>query len=161
MTKHLSAAIRAMVTGVIIASALAGCTATPAPSATPTPSPSPTQQTANNQIDDAHICGQVSTLGTMIIYADYDFDHGIIDTAAHDDRYRAVAEGWLNILATTKLSVTSSVWAAQVQFRALAAARGADFVPTAQELQTITADVGQACLDAGTLVAAKGAPGQG
>ena len=132
-TKHAGAALAA---AVLLAGALAGCTAPVTPSPTPSLTPSATSL-FENRINDAHICGQVSTLGTMVIYANYDFDHGLIDAAARDDRYRAVAEGWLNILTMGDLSVTSSVQAAQVQFRAVAAARGSDFVPTEQELQTI------------------------
>ena len=150
----------AFAAGALVAGALSGCSALAQSSPTPSQTPAVTPL-IENRINDAHICGQVSTLTTMLIYANYDFEHGIIDTAARDDRYRAVAEGWLNILTTTDLSVTSSVWAAQVQIRSLASARGDDFIPTLQELQTITVDVGQACVDGGSLIAAKGAPGQG
>jgi hypothetical protein len=114
-----------------------------------------------NRINDAHICGQVSTLATMLTLAEYDFNNGIIGATARDDRYRAIAEGWLNVLTTTDLSVNSSVKAAQMRIMSLASAGGNDFGPTLEELQTITVDVGQACLDDGSLIAVKGAPGQG
>ena len=143
--------------------ALAGCAAPHAEAApTPTPSPTPTEtaRAIDGEITDAHICGQVSALSSLMYFAHWNLQNGKISDADDVVIRRAAAEGWHRVL-TIRSEVSTAVINAQAKLTAIEAAGGDGYVATDTDLGRIGEAVSQACTNAGSQIAVMGAPGEG
>lgn len=103
---------------------VSGCAAPRVEAApTSTPTPSNTALPIDGEITDAHICGQVSAIVSLLHFARWRAETGQITELDHATIRNAAADGWLNML-TIPSAVGVAVEDAQSDLDAIMAAGG-------------------------------------
>ena len=157
---HSKRAILAVAAAALLLT-VSGCAA-PRVEAAPalTPTSSNTALPIDGEITDAHICGQVSAIVSLLHFARWRAETGQITELDHATIRSAAADGWQNML-TIPSAVGVAVEDAQGDLDAIMAAGGEGYVPSADELGGLGQAVGLPCTDAGSQIGLNGTPGEG